>query len=894
MNLRTISITTIFLMALLFLPTWQSDCMAQNDLVYKTKSSYQKLISSIDKFIRSQAKSIGAENFIRNYYTRDRMELSLWAILILFTVIILIQFLAGKLRDMSGKYKTRSSKGLQKEAKVLSKKGMHLQAGDIYKDLQMYKQAIEQYKEAKAFSRQADVYKLQKEWDLAAQMYEKAGNFSNAADIYFKAKRYEKAEQMYLKDNRETLVAEMYEKVGIYQKAGVAYKNSGYFDKAADMFSKAGDHKNAAVMFHQAFMDQGGTKAGATGETISPRLRELVKKAGEHYILDNNLEKAADSFAKGGLFEKSAEVYIKLKDFNKAAVYFQKSENPEKAAAFFEKIGEKELASKFKAEALLRSGDAESAAEHFARTKDYGQAADLYVRVESWEKAAEMYQNSGDYDSAAEMFIRAEKLEKAADVYEKADQLANAAFMYERIGDFKKQAVILFKLKEYYKAGNILMEKGFFDDALKVLQQVPFESPDYFESCVLIGNVFLFRKMIPLALKKFQEAIKGEAVNIRNITPYYFLALIYEGAGQTDDALKIYHDILAIDFNFRDVQSRIDALRDSGVMASVMSSDTIIKTPPERLESIKIPETVVPILDSTASSSESSGPLTFSTSTNANGQTVVYQAPSGSSKPAKPRYVMIDELGRGGMGIVYKARDTVLKRDVAFKVLSTNLKDDEWALESFFREARAAAALNHPNVIHVYDASTDESNVFIVMEFVEGIDLKDLMKKKGVLKPAALSAIFRQVCAGLAYAHDHEVIHRDIKPSNIMLTQGKQVKIADFGLAKVLSEIKDSQSMISGTPYYMSPEQITGSSVDLRTDIYSLGVTLYELATGIVPFPSGEVNYHHVNTPPPDPKNSNQEIPDKLREIILKCLEKEPDLRYQTMHELSKDLKKVN
>jgi serine/threonine-protein kinase len=237
------------------------------------------------------------------------------------------------------------------------------------------------------------------------------------------------------------------------------------------------------------------------------------------------------------------------------------------------------------------------------------------------------------------------------------------------------------------------------------------------------------------------------------------------------------------------------------------------------------------------------------------------------------------------MGIVYRATDLVLDRSVALKVLPDQLRDNPQALRNFIREAKAAAKLNHPNIVTVYDAGEQDGRTYIAMEYVDGTTLKAIVKQRGPLAPRAIVHVLAQVCEGLQYAHAQKIVHRDIKTANLMWTREKKAKIMDFGLAKVVEDLNHT-TLVSGTPYYMSPEQTEGTNVDHRTDLYSLGVTAFELATGAVPFREGNVAYHHVHTAPPDPRSIRADLPAPLAELILRCLAKSPDARPQEAQEL--------
>ena len=238
------------------------------------------------------------------------------------------------------------------------------------------------------------------------------------------------------------------------------------------------------------------------------------------------------------------------------------------------------------------------------------------------------------------------------------------------------------------------------------------------------------------------------------------------------------------------------------------------------------------------------------------------------------RYEILGEIGRGGMGVVLKARDRRLGRLVALKRLPDSLRYHPVAIELFHREARAAAALNHRNIVTIFDADEENESYFITMELLEGQPLNAILSRRGILSPADVARLGLQICAGLAYAHHHQIVHRDIKTANLFVTADRVVKIMDFGLAKMIEEVRRTSTMIGGTPSHMAPEQAAGKTVDHRTDLYSLGVTFFELATGSVPFPDGDPAYHHRHTPAPDPRELSPTLPGALAQLILAMLEK--------------------
>src|SRR5262245_49856410 len=270
--------------------------------------------------------------------------------------------------------------------------------------------------------------------------------------------------------------------------------------------------------------------------------------------------------------------------------------------------------------------------------------------------------------------------------------------------------------------------------------------------------------------------------------------------------------------------------------------------------------------------------------------------------PAKiGRYEILEELGRGAMGVVYRAKDPAMDRVVAVKtIISVALASPQGSefRERFFREARTAGALTHPGVVAVFDVGEHEGMPFLVMEFVAGRTLADSAKAGERLSVDRICELGGQIAEALAYAHQRGVVHRDIKPANILLTSAEangieRTKITDFGVAKLAEGQTTVTGQMLGTPAFMPPEQFTGAPIDGRSDIFSLGVVLYWMATGERPFPGESitaVSYKVVHTDPISPGKLNPSLPPKLENIILRCLAKNPAERFQTGYELAREL----
>ena len=258
------------------------------------------------------------------------------------------------------------------------------------------------------------------------------------------------------------------------------------------------------------------------------------------------------------------------------------------------------------------------------------------------------------------------------------------------------------------------------------------------------------------------------------------------------------------------------------------------------------------------------------------------------------RYQIIKAIGEGGMANVYLAYDTILDRNVAVKVLRGDLANDEKFVRRFQREALSASSLTHPNIVEVYDVGEDNGQYYIVMEYVEGKNLKDLIKKRGKLTISEVIDIMLQITDGMSVAHDSYIIHRDIKPQNIMILENGLVKIMDFGIAMAMNSTQLTQTnSVMGSVHYLPPEQANGKGATLQSDIYSMGIVMYELLTGSLPYRGDnavEIALKHLKEPLPSIREKLPNIPQSIENIIIKATAKNPKNRYSDAREMHNDL----
>jgi serine/threonine-protein kinase len=371
------------------------------------------------------------------------------------------------------------------------------------------------------------------------------------------------------------------------------------------------------------------------------------------------------------------------------------------------------------------------------------------------------------------------------------------------------------------------------------------------ETNKMLGLSFQGQGMLDLAFEKFRRcSIDGSMKDL-----LYNLGLDMERKRQFSKAAAVYEHIATADPKFKDIREKIELLKKAG-----------------------------------------EGAVFGTIGKKTNDAAVVVDGLGQNTTLG--RYEIVKELGRGAMGIVYLGKDPKINRQVAVKTLRFEEELDEDQTKSikdrFFREAESAGNLTHPNIIRIFDAGEDQDVAYIAMELLDGEDLKKYTEKATLLPEERAVEIIMQVAFGLDYAHKQGVVHRDIKPANIMLLKDGTLRITDFGIARIQATSKTATGAVLGTPAYMSPEQVNGKKVDGRADVFSLGVTMYEMLTGEKPFVADSIAallYRIANVDHPDPREFNSAVSVRLLPIINKALAKDPDDRYQTAGELGDDLR---
>lgn len=721
---------------------------------------------------------------------------------------------------------------MRRQAQRLARQGEAREAGHLFEILGDLERAAAQYEKAHAYLEAAAVREQARQWTRAAGLYERGGDPARAAEAMMQGQNFQQAAVLFRKSGREMRAAEALEQSRDYAGAAALYERVGSLEKAAGLYERAGSYAAAADALERCLLIRyaagRGERSGAgtlpsDGTGTLHKCAKLFRQAGQP-------DRAANVLLHWGATGEAAQLFLEAGDPRRALELYRASGKAKEAMEICQHIGAQTEYHALRAEQLIRAGNTREAAEAWEQAGELDRAAEIYRELRDWPRAGELYARAGIHDVAAEMHEVAGQWAQAAAAYAAARQFSEAARCYRQAGMPQEAAAALAEGGDLYAAGSLMAEAGEPEDAIALLQMVPPESPHYQQGGLLLARLLLERGMLQPALTRLriiagQPWMEGQMAEVN-----YLLGRVHEEMGRREEALSYYEQVLA---------ERVD-YQDAGLRAADLRQHA--QPPPA------------------GGAEEGTAGL----------------GPAGI--PA--RYVVERELGRGGMGIVYEAQDQVLMRPVALKVPAPAIISSPKARDRFLREARIAAGLRHPNIVTIYDAGQTQGGLYIAMALVEGITLEAYLQEGGPLGPEEFLGLTRQICAGLAHAHVHGIVHGDVKPANIIVDTMGQVHLTDFGLARAWEGSDAVTLEARGTPSYIAPEQVRGEVLDARTDIYSLGCTLYRMITGTPPFTKGDVIYGHLHEEPPRLRAHTPDAPEALEEPIARCLAKRPEDRF--------------
>lgn len=736
-------------------------------------------------------------------------------LLLLWVVLVWRRVLRN--RRLPAEKRNRAGRAALARARRLEKKGKTPEAAEAYEAAGLAEEAAELYGKAGRSARAADVYARAGRMREAAEACRAAGRWAQAGRLFANAGRWTEAAQMFDRAEESREAARAWAEAGEADRAGARYLQAGDWEQATRVLEEGRD-REAYVRALVAWWE----------EELERQMGELEPTAYWMPALEAALEEAqtvgdwSAVYKIGGYLGRlklAAEAAERLEQYADAKRLYESAGDLASVARVAEALGSTDEAAFARAEVAEDAGDWSEGARLFELAGETQRALELWRKAEAWTEAARVAEKLGRLSEAADAWLAAGDGARAAPLLERLERWGDAGGAYE-VADQPQRAMECYRKADAWReAARIAAASGDNQAAIRDLQRhLRIHGADRFVSLEL-ADLMMEEGMQGAAISLLEPVVPERPADDGDCDLLYRYGMLLEGDNRSQEAAKVYERILGYDLNFRDARERAERLRRVSGIAGAAGS----------------------------------GP--------------VAGLDGGQTQQLTERYVIKEELGRGGMGIVVRAQDRVLDRTVALKIVKVPGLGQA-ALDNLLAEARATAKLNHPNIVQIYDASMAQGSLVMAMEYVEGQTIKDLIEEQGPLPVNALVLIFGQVAKALYYAHEQGLVHRDVKPANILWTADKQVKITDFGLARAAQELANTQTVVVGSPYYMAPEQLMGEPMDHRVDLYALGVSLFEATTGSLPFPKGDVGYHHVHTPAPDPEDWREDLPTDLARLV--------------------------
>ena len=754
---------------------------------------------------------------------------------------------------------------------------------------------------------------------LAAGEALRTRDFSRAGELFLKAGDVAKAKGAFRKGGLPARVA------ALEMRQGNARAAAGLWEEAGDAFAwEASKAWEAAGDAGNALTARGRALAEARQSARWDRLAEVAEAAGDAAALADACRRIAEGATVGGgknaVWRRAGETARAAGRTLDAAEAFRLAGEPLQAAPLFLAVGRPaEAAKEFErggdlagaADAYARAGQEKTAAELIARELegkgDWAGAADAWAKAEKWEKAAPLFERTsryldaaralreaGRHERAGALFVKVGSLPEAAVAYEAAGKAEVAAGLYRELGDADKAITLFRAAGKFADAARVLQERGDFEEAVslfrkagrnldaalnalraghreqawEMLTRVPRAEPGLAEVFLELAEAHLSHDEPRDAVHVLRELLAHRPVDSATITAHEAYARALEAVGDLAGARDRLAAIAEFDPSFRNASTRSVSLgrriAEGGLPAAVEASS---------IGGAPIAPASMPRADALGRSPS--------------GTFLAMSVPSGTATPDSPeaRYQLLAEVGRGGMGIVHKALDRKLERRVALKILPAQLWGDETAMRYFIREARAIAALQHPNVVGLYDFGEGFGSAYLAMEFLEGPNLQSLLKSDPERVQRNWRDWFVQASRGVAAAHAKGILHRDLKPANLVLDEHGTLRILDFGLARPEAD-SGSTSKLIGTPAFFPPEVLRGESASPASDVYSLGATFYTLACGRWPYVGEDVLVARLERDPDDPRPFAPWLTEGEVAVLLRSIARHRPERFQDGGEL--------
>jgi tetratricopeptide (TPR) repeat protein len=759
---------------------------------------------------------------------------------------------SGSVNDLMGKMlgPRFAEMKLKKQVEALKKEANFLAAGKMLEDHGDLAEAVEAYTSGNEYWAAASVLERMGRGERAAEMYLQAGDHKKAAKVFTDIGKPAKAATLFLEKGNTLEAARLFGLAGSWDTAAELYAKGGYPLRAAEAYEKKGAYLKAAEAFEKHFMENVSYGTAYSSTAVSPDQKSALL-AGQNYERGKDLNRALSVYVKGGFFKEAAAACVNLGQYPKAAELYMRAEDPASAATAFERAGDQVRAANLRGEIALKEERIPEAAAFFKKGQDYLRAAELFESAGMLAEAAEAYEAGDSHAAAGSVYIRAGLKERAAASYEKAGEFETAAKLYDEAGNDGKGIELYEKAGLTFKSGEAAARAGDRERAIALLQRVGPQDENYRVAAELLARLFLEAGRPALAVERLRRILGSEALSASNLDLYYWMAVAQEKAGQTAEALSLYEKILAEDLHFRDVETRVAAVR-----AGRPSPD-----PPSVMGTPRPAPAARSPVPAPSRAPAAAAPL------------VSAPAPAAAPAARAHRFINRQELGRGPLGTVFRAEEEGDGRHVALRVLPAELLAAPGVLQALVADLKAAAALSHPNLVKVIGVTEIDGQRCVVTEFVQGKSFAEALRAGHKMKVQQVHGLGRVLAQALSFIHGKGLVHGSIQPSNVMVASGV-VKLADLGLGRLAQPHPPAE-------HYRAPE----NQLDVAGDLYALSAVLYHLLTGVHPRsqPQGAAL--------PLPSKLADGVPEAFDKLLIRGLHPRRELRHAAADEILAELK---
>jgi eukaryotic-like serine/threonine-protein kinase len=750
--------------------------------------------------------------------------------------------------------------GEERVAELLSEAEVSRMKGDGKKNRKLLEEVIAIYTKAQNYSAAAEIAERLKDHARAARYWFRSGDFKRAAREHLAAGEHQAAIELFERCGDNAKAAEILEQQGDLLRASIQYEKAGEKLRSADILW-------AALARHATSIP-------------SNEVPEACRRAGDLYAELGRSDQAFEAYRKGGLVAPAARVLERAGRIEDAIALLTDNGDLLTAAEIARSANMPERASILLGMRAENAGRMSEAAAHYEQAGQFGKAAMLYEFGGSLPQAAEAHERAGNLETAASLYqrvgdvARADRCLRALGRHQEADRVSwdpDTSSVREMFhdGDY-------FKAAEGFVHAARNGKRHCYQEAMNCLEMIDPSQPSFFKARTLLAEVMAEQGDKAGAIEMLRRLVERITPAVPHCALLYQYARLLEAEGFFAEARDVYRNIVVLNPRYADVTERMRYIAERSAPLEPKFR-TVVGTPEAAPSSI-YEEDTEEIDDDLLSSNWDSGEL------------MALALPrSLDGLVLRKRFRIERQLGGGGQARVFLSRDTVLDRPVAIKVLHESVATSEQGLEMFLREARLAARIHHPGCVAIFDFGHEHGLTFIAMEYIEGSSLGEVLRD-GPLDPFRALQVAKEVADALAAAHTAGVIHRDVKPENILLDEFDRVRLTDFGVARVMGSGDNSNGLFTGTPKYMSPEQANGDQLDSRTDVYSLGAVLYEMLAGKAPFDGSLASVAVRLTQPAPELPANTGLPESVRSVVKRCLERRREDRPASIQALLREL----